>query len=167
MKTSNRVRRLAAMMGMQLDDLIASVATLPPEKQRGFWRRTISQIEDWFEARGGLGADAFRAMPAAIHYKINDRADWQRQIERAREGDEIGVVISGMDCDCTAYHRERVIPVPGLVEWQRREARRREWLDGPESLQLVRPSEIDPDAGYSRDLAMEAFENGHAHSVSW
>lgn len=87
-------------------------------------------------------------------------------LDRAWVDGRIGFITDGMDCDCTKYHHERVIELPNSVQALKRYVDRHiEWLDGPESQRFVRPDQIDRSADYSRDLALEAFEDGHPHVV--
>jgi len=107
--------------------------------------------------------------------KALDRSSYDWLAERAAEREHymacveaghVGVVRSGMDCDCSAYHREGIYPALPYRAWLRQENRHESWLDGPERTYIVRPSEIDPENNHSRDLALEAHENGHPHYIS-
>lgn len=110
-------------------------------------------------------------------YKITQPergGDWlaERAAEAAHyasciEGGMVGIIRDGMDCDCSAYHREAILPAQPYRAWLRSEGRHHSWLDGPERTYVVRPSEITPYSDHSRDLAMEAFEDGRAHSIHW
>ena len=72
-----------------------------------------------------------------------------------------------MDCDCTAYSRAWIEDAPrSIVAWLRAYERHCEWLDGPESTSFAPPSQIEPHYR-SRDLALEAYEDGHPHHIVW
>lgn len=102
----------------------------------------------------------------ALHYRINERAEYRARIDEVQENGKIGYVKSGMDCDCSQYHYSMILDAPtSMMEVQRDENRRNEYLDGPEHRYFVKPSEIDPEDDFSRDLALEAFEDGHPHIV--
>jgi hypothetical protein len=93
-------------------------------------------------------------------------AQYRRVLDRCWADGKIGIIRSGMDCDCTKYHHEEVIPMRNSVQALKRwDDHRQEWLDGPESVQFVRPDQIDRSNDYSRDLALEAYEDGHPHVV--
>lgn len=78
---------------------------------------------------------------------------------------KIGVVRSGMDCDCTQYHSEFVMPAPvSVAAFKRWEQQHSESLDGPETMYFRRPQDVEPQHR-SRDLALMAYEDGHAHVV--
>jgi hypothetical protein len=109
---------------------------------------------------------AVRAL-ASVHYRINERAEIARIFARWSENGRIGVCRSGMDCDCTQYRSERVIDVPHVLVWQIEEEKHREWLDGPESVWFVTPSECRDGYHASADRALEAYENGHPGYVTW
>lgn len=103
---------------------------------------------------------------SSLHYRINERARYRAWVDEAQENGKIGYVRSGMDCDCSQYHYSMILDAPtSMMEVQRDEDRRNEYLDGPEHRYFVRPSEIDPEDDFSRDLALEAFEDGHPHIV--
>lgn len=107
-----------------------------------------------------------RFVPLAdVHHTINWRAELAGEIAGQVEDGRIGVIRDGMDCDCTQYHRESVVDFTGLVAFARDEAKHYAYLDGPEATCFVAPSRIDRERNASRDLALEAFEDGHAHVV--
>lgn len=101
-----------------------------------------------------------------LHNAINERG---AMVERFADVAESGMVAecrSGMDCDCSSYSRVHVMPVPASIfAWQRGEEYHRSMLDGTESVYYVKPSSVDGDSYHSRDLALEAFEDGHSHIV--
>lgn len=100
-----------------------------------------------------------------IDYKINDRAKVAHRLDGAVQDGKLGVIRDGMDCDCVRYHHESIVNYPGLIEFMQSEEEHYSWLDGPETTSYVHPSRIDRNGNYSRDLAMEAHENGHEHVV--
>lgn len=104
---------------------------------------------------------------AAVHHQINERAQWEARFRRSQENGRVALIRSGMDCDCTQYYRVSHIDVPtSLVAWVRNEDHHQEWLDGPESTSIGKPSE-NPERYASADRALEAYEDGHPHRVSW
>lgn len=98
---------------------------------------------------------------SSVHYHINERAEYAARIAQCVENGLIGIVRSGMDCDCSRYVHSQVFKVENLFSFVRYEAEHRAWLDGPEHTSIVRLSEITPDDDYTRDLALEAYEDGH------
>lgn len=107
-----------------------------------------------------------RDMPANRAVSLTDsNAQIRAMLDRCTVDGKIGVVLSGRDCDCVSYRREYVCET-----WRSVAAFKREWdehcnwLDGPESQHFYRPDEIE-EGYHSRDLALEAFEDGHTHVV--
>lgn len=77
----------------------------------------------------------------------------------------VALVESGRDCDGVQYS--------GIVRYVKATfdsvndaiADIRYWSDGPCHISIAKPSEVDGIEYTSRDLGMEAFENGHAHCI--
>lgn len=83
------------------------------------------------------------------------------------EGGRVCVVSSGMDCDGSAW-AGRVYDMPASVfAVERFVERQYEWADGPLRLEFASPSECEEVEYESRDLALEAFEDGHAHCIHY
>ena len=104
--------------------------------------------------------------PNYIAAQCDENAALRGQLDRFQAGGRVGVIISGMDCDCSMYHRESIRNAFSSV------AEFRKWLDdeyeyaeGPHNVQLTHPDNIDKSRNASRDLALEAFEDGHPHVV--
>ncbi len=80
----------------------------------------------------------------------------------------IAVVWSGMDCDCSAYsNKVRFIDVTYDAKFVVEDhiLKAYEYADGPCNWFLMKPSEAERLTYHSRDLALEAFEDGHPHVV--
>jgi hypothetical protein len=81
------------------------------------------------------------------------------------EDGKIALYVDGRDCDGVQYSRSYVMDawksVAAFKQW---DEERINWLDGPESITLGKPSEFVP-INESRDLVAEAFENGHPHVI--
>ena len=73
-------------------------------------------------------------------------------------------VTCGMDCDCVKFKRIRHVPNNGIMAYIRDEEHAYKWADGPIGIYIENPVEC-PEEYQSRDLALEAFEDGHPHSV--
>lgn len=86
-------------------------------------------------------------------------------IERMAHEGRIKLVESGMDCDCVKYDG-RVHECDATLEaYDKLHDEISEWADGPFSLRIV---PWDEEIKYtSRDLAMEAYENGHPHHITF
>ncbi len=86
-----------------------------------------------------------------------------RQLRELAEGGQIAVIESGRDCDGVRYWGRRHLIEATVQAVDALHDRLANWADGPFSLALARPSE--PVEYGSRDLAAEAFENGHPHVI--
>lgn len=105
-----------------------------------------------------------RSQVSQVHHTINRRARIKAEITAYDEGGKIAFYRQGMDCDCSKYFHAQILDTPGVVEFDSCNQKHIEWLDGPESCWFGRASECEP-AYESRDLALEAFEEGHPHVV--
>ena len=78
----------------------------------------------------------------------------------------VAVVYGGMDCDCSRWDdRVAILPaVPTVVS--RWVDRYHDGAEGPQWTRISRPSRA-PKKSTSRDLALEAFEDGHPHVVRY
>ena len=93
---------------------------------------------------------------------INQRADIAARINAVAERGTFGLVVRGRDCDGTAYHYEYLQDVPrSIFAFHHQEMEAARFLDGPCSTSYVRPDTIENGLNITRDLALEAFENGH------
>jgi len=142
------------------------------DKQRADWVRQV--VKDTRRRFRGEKNQPFNNTVAIcnlanVHWSINERAEWRRAFSKFEEGGKVAFVRSGMDCDSTQYFDVHFIDVPvNLVDWVKSEEERRYWLDGPERAWLEKPSAFpDGEEHRSADRALEAFEDGHPHSVRW
>lgn len=99
------------------------------------------------------------------HDRINSRAALKKVIDAHAVNGMIGIVESGRDCDCVEYVHPRA-PIPATIfHFKQLEARTAEGADGPFHLTITTPAEAEATEHESRDLALEAFEDGHPHSI--
>lgn len=94
---------------------------------------------------------------------LAERGRIAASIARMSIDGRIGVVESGMDCDCVQYCHGRIHSGLTAIQFQRLRDETYEWADGPCCVSLCEPDQM-PES-YSRDLAFEAFEDGHPHVV--
>lgn len=93
------------------------------------------------------------------------RQTFLRHIREYAEGGQVAVVWSGRDCDgvrYTGYVRLVEATVQAVAEHI---AHTYEWADGPCACYIERPSVGRFIESHSRDLVMEAFEDGHPHVI--
>jgi hypothetical protein len=126
-------------------------------RKHGGWERWLYTIAHAARVKNGF-------LPRVM-YTINHRSElWAEITEHARDG-KVGYVVAGRDCDCTQYQHEGVMDLPaGAMLHQRSVDHHRDYLDGPESTYYRDPGE-EVHRYQSRDLALEAFEDGHPHIV--
>lgn len=87
-----------------------------------------------------------------------------RQIAEHAEAGQIAVIESGRDCDGVRYSGYSHIIPANIAALDALSDRIAEWSDGVFSLTIAKPSE---EIEYtSRDLTLEAFENGHPHYLT-
>lgn len=75
----------------------------------------------------------------------------------------IYVIYGGMDCDCVSY--ERSTTCANQADFEEWEDCMYEDAEGPVWARQVSKSEYDKHQPQSRDLALEAHEDGHPHVV--
>ena len=137
--------RIPSCALMALDDL-SLYAIVPLEQSEPRWDRAII-FTDWERAKGLF---VFRA---------------NSYLRTIAENGKVAYLESGRDCDCVEYSG-RVHVVDATWEaFEELEAGISEWADGPFRLSLARVSETRAVRYESRDLVLEAMENGHPHSI--
>lgn len=96
--------------------------------------------------------------------KLLRRAELKIDLEQCIENGKIAIFESGMDCDCSEYERIYHQKAMSVMEYIKYQDETFKWADGTVSVGYGKPSQ-HPIESYSRDLAAEAYENGHAHVV--
>ena len=72
---------------------------------------------------------------------------------------------SGMDCDCMQYGG-RIHEIDATLDaYEQLLGELNQWADGPFSLVFLHPDRVVDVDYWSRDLALEAYENGHPHAI--
>lgn len=124
-----------------------------------FARQRAHMVRDWLAERGSLAAQISQCLEVGTYY------DYDKDLKV--HGPCVAIVTSGMDCDCSAWSN-RVTLVPAMPIYVAR------WIEqfyadaeGPQSYQLMKPSKAAKLKEGHRDLALEAFEDGHPHSVTY
>jgi len=102
---------------------------------------------------------ADRRLPG-IHYRINERHQLASCLREATWGGVVACHVSGTDCDGGRYHystNRRVGSV--MAEWMDAEQQYAH-ADGMMQIWYTKPCKP---VRYSRDLGLEAWEDGHPH----
>ena len=88
--------------------------------------------------------------------------DYQMNVRRVTR--YIAYVHWSRDCDCV--EGERIVVLPATLEALQAELdRQHQWADGPFSFTPVPLRDAAEFEGWTRDRALEAYENGHPHAI--
>ena len=93
------------------------------------------------------------------------RQQFLQSIARCAEGGKVAVVWSGRDCDGSRYENSVAIVEANKKALESHIEHSYEWADGPCAYYIERPSVARELKHSSRDLALEAFEDGHSHVI--
>ena len=88
-----------------------------------------------------------------------------RRIKDCAEDGAVAMVWSGRDCDGVRYTGSVYVVDASIKEVDREAAHTYKWADGPCSFYIERPSVAREIKRTSRDLTLEAFEDGHPHVI--
>lgn len=101
-------------------------------------------------------------MHRAVDFSINERAELLDQINRAKLPDgTMWVSQSGRDCDGSAYQWSAYKIPATLMAYYKETHQIGDSADGPFHLNIHNKNNLPK--SWSRDLAMEAYEDGHPH----
>lgn len=100
-----------------------------------------------------------------LRKRRNIRIRFLKALTELAEDGKIAVIESGRDCDCVEYFGQVHIIDATKQAYDKLYDDTAEWADGPFHFQLERPSVAEGVTPISRDLVMEAHENGHPHSI--
>jgi hypothetical protein len=93
------------------------------------------------------------------------RINFHKRISDCAENGKVALIESGMDCDCVQYSgRVTIID----ADWRKIDDEIDhigKWADGPFCISIEKPSIANEIEYNSRDLALEAFEDGHPHLI--
>lgn len=93
------------------------------------------------------------------------RMDFIARIHGCAQDGKVCVVWSGRDCDGVRYSGDVRTVDATVAAVQEHIEHTLAWADGPCSWQIVRPSDKAVIHYESRDLTLEAFEDGHSHVI--
>ena len=97
---------------------------------------------------------------------LAERSELKQRIERVVEGGMVAIHKTGMDCDCSTWDYVEHERFRGVFAHEREWQEYMDGAEGPQSMGFHSPSHY-PEQSESRDLALEAFEDGHPHYVSY
>lgn len=120
-------------------------------KRKKLWKELAKSL-------AGNGRKGFRTDPLA------QKAAKIEHMHSCTEAGQVAIMGSGMDCDGSRWEDRFYCLLPAVpVLIQRWMDEQYSHAEGPESYWLVKPSEVDDYKEKNRDLALEAFEDGHSH----
>ena len=93
------------------------------------------------------------------------RQQFLQSIALCEEDGKVAVVWSGRDCDGAKYEHSVAIVDADKKKVEAYIEHTYEWADGPCAYYIERPSVARGLKYSSRDLALEAFEEGHSHVI--
>lgn len=93
------------------------------------------------------------------------RAKLGRTLAKYAEGGRVLIVESGRDCDGASWENRTFEIKAQVAAYIKMRDQKHEWADGPIWFQIDRPSARTRYDYQCRDLALEAFENGHPHII--
>jgi hypothetical protein len=96
---------------------------------------------------------------------LRERRSIHNAIKTMAQRGKVAVVWSGRDCDCVRYSGEvRLVKATwkAIVDHIDQTYK---WADGPCGYHFTTPSKAKKIERESRDLALEAFENGHPYYI--
>lgn len=98
----------------------------------------------------------------ALDARITARAALAARLQACAQGGQVRITESGRDCDGVRYaDRDRGCIAATPAAYWKLHSEIADWADGPFSLCIEQP-DYEPEPT-SRDLTLEAFENGHPH----
>lgn len=100
------------------------------------------------------------------HERTQARRNYLARLFALAEDGKIAVIESGRDCDGVAYSGCVTIVDANVEAVQAHIDHQVKWADGPVWFDLERPSAAAAIEYKSRDLTLEAFEDGHSHVIS-
>jgi len=100
-----------------------------------------------------------------LHEKITKRAEYARQIAAYRVGDMVWAQTGGRDCDMCKSTTAPFLTKANALDWEQVINRLWESAEGPVWYWLMSAADAAEAEGSFRDLALEAYEDGHPHYV--
>jgi hypothetical protein len=134
---------------MNRTDAVKEVQKWASHESRALW--FLNRLEE----RHWLLAQATEARVA--------RQSLIRRIAELQVGGQVAVWESGRDCDSVRYRGFKCLIPATVAEFDALYEHEHQWADGPFCLWVESP--LLERQRCSRDLALEAFEDGHSHVI--
>jgi hypothetical protein len=88
-----------------------------------------------------------------------------KKIKNFAENGEVLLIESGRDCDGVEYGGRTCLMDANFVSVNAYIEKAEDWADGAIYFEFDRPSNAENYSRSSRDLTLEAYENGHPHVI--
>lgn len=155
--------KLAALLAISQDhphELAHFAAHSATRPDYYFWREPNRSYTGAVEA---WRLKVLNSYADGVHKRINERAALHALLQRNAVNGKVQLIESGRDCDCVEYTHSAGMIDANWAALYVKERDTGEWADGPFSFTIVRPDEqVESE---SRDLVMEAYEDGHPHHI--
>ena len=122
---------------------------------KSVWKAFYGKIR-----RHGRGGDY---CPRGDNSTIGQRVKLHQAIRKYARNGELSFNVDSMDCDCYRVQSSRNVPAFPPVSIEARINYEYDGAEGPTSVWIDTP--IEQETRESRDLALEAFEDGHPHVI--
>lgn len=96
--------------------------------------------------------------------ELAHRAKIKQKLDTYTVDGVYAMIVSGMDCDCSRFNRVYHVANRGVMAYVNDEWHAYKNSEGPLRVQIADPT-TNPEESTSRDLALEAFEDGHPSTV--
>ena len=95
---------------------------------------------------------------------LASKDDLRKYIDSRTEDNQVAIMMSGIDCDGVEWsNAPSIMDNPSVQKIMKFEREYYEYVDGSKNWGLCKPSTVVGVRSTSRDLATEAYENGHPH----
>jgi hypothetical protein len=157
MRDSLEALRHHPMVGLHVCHTLAQLPGIPGWREGGYTAYVAKCDVLMLKALNSVPDDW-------VHKSINERAALHALITKHARDGKVRVEESGRDCDSVEYSgKVREIDATVLAYYAL-DKRIGQWADGPFRLAVI---PWDAEVQYeSRDLALEAYENGHPHHIT-
>jgi hypothetical protein len=101
-----------------------------------------------------------------VDYAIQARDTISTQIDKYKSNGRVGIIWEGMDCDCSQFSYASILSANVYTILTHINSKYED-AEGPLSYTFCSVTYAKNYRRSSRDLALEAFENGHPWSISY
>ena len=96
--------------------------------------------------------------------RLQNRLDLKNHITQSTEDGKIALLFDSIDCDAVKMSSTHHVNKMTVMAFILKRNQMYEWAEGPSYLEIGKPSDNE-EYSTQRDLALEAYENGHPYSI--